>query len=76
MCIFQIYAPDSSYSESEIDLMYDQVQYLINNLPPSHKYIILGDWNAKVGDDSEVNWPIVVGKFGVRECNERGERLL
>ena len=38
--------------------------------------MILGDWNAKVGDDSEVNWPTVVGKFGVGVCNEWGERLL
>ena len=36
----------------------------------------MGDFNAKVGADSHINWPSKVGKFGLGTGNERGERLL
>ena len=36
----------------------------------------MGDFNAKVGADSHINWPSEVGKFGLSTRNERGERLL
>ena len=76
LCIIQVYAPDTSYTDTEMELFYDELQSKINQLPPNHKYIILGDMNAKVGRDSYSNWPSVVGIYGVGRCNERGERLL
>lgn len=35
--------------------------------------IVLGDWNAKIGK-GQYEW--AVGKFGLGERNDRGERLL
>ena len=38
-----------------------------------------GDWNAKVGlrgPDAREQWPGTVGRFGVGETSERGERKL
>ena len=76
ICILQIYASDTSYTDSEIELFYDELQSKINQLSSNHKYIILGDMNAKVGRDSYSNWTSLVGIYGVGDCNERGERLL
>ena len=38
--------------------------------------VIEGDWNAKVGPDAYEQWPGTVGRFGVGEPNEKGERFL
>ena len=35
----------------------------------------MGDFNAKVGTDYQY-WDGVLGKFGMGDCNERGEKLL
>ena len=76
LTIFQIYAPDSSYSTTDINNFYDQLQEEINNLPAKNAFVLLGDFNAKVGQDSYSNWPTVVGRFGTGQINNSGERLL
>ena len=35
----------------------------------------MGDLHAKVGSDNSA-WSDVMGRYGLREINERGERLL
>jgi len=76
MTIFQIYAPDCSYSDNDVESFYQMLQMEINKLPHNSRYIILGDFNAKVGKGCDENWPSVAGKFSVGRTNERGERLL
>ena len=39
-------------------------------------FFIQGDQNAKTGPDAYEQWPGTVGRFGVGETNERGERLI
>ena len=74
--IFQIYAPDSSYNDTDVDNFYVLLQNEINNIKTTNSFIILGDFNAKVGNKSYINWPTVVGRFGIGNANDRGERLL
>ena len=38
--------------------------------------IVQGDWNAKVGPDAYRSWAGTVGRFGLGETNDRGNRLL
>lgn len=76
LTIFQIYAPDSSYNDTTINMFYDKLQVQINKLPSKSRYLLMGDFNAKVGADSHINWPSEVRKFGLGTGNERGERLL
>ena len=46
----QIYAPTSTHSEDEIDNFYDQLQSLLELIPRREAAIILGDFDAKVGE--------------------------
>ena len=47
--VFQVYAPDSSYSDIDVDIFFETLQVEINNLPKKNKYFILGDFNDKIG---------------------------
>ena len=38
--------------------------------------VILGDWNAKSGEDAYQICPNVIGRFGIGKTNSRRERLL
>ena len=55
LTIIQIYAPDTSYNDLEIEQFYNELQAMINSLPRKRKYILLGDFNAKVGANSYLN---------------------
>ena len=74
--IFQISAPDSSYDDIEIDLFYVSLQQKINNLPNNTNYVILNDFNAKVGKNADLLWPAIARIYGLGKRNEQGERLL
>ena len=47
----------------------------IKRIPKNEALFLLGDFNARVGNDQE-SWPICLGDFGVDKCNENGQRLL
>ena len=76
LTIFQVYVPDTSYSDDEIEEFYIQLQLKIDSLTRNQKYIVLGDFNAKVGNDKHAILPDVVGEFGIGTCNARGANLL
>ena len=74
--ILQGYAPDSTYSEEEIDEFYHLVQEQLDQLPKKRKLILLGDFNAKVGNDAHINWAGVAGRYGIGQRNRSGDKLL
>jgi len=76
LTLFQVYAPDSSYSDAEINLFYKQLQDRLNLIPKRNKEIILGDFNAKIGHDANVNWPKTTGRSSIGDVNGSGEMLL
>ena len=49
--------PDQTKEE-----FYDLLGQTLQKIPPTDKVIILGDFNARVGDDFTY-WPIVLGKL-------------
>ena len=57
-----------------VEDFYDELQLAINNKPASVMLILMEDFNAKVGTDYQ-NWDGVLGKFGMGDCNERGENF-
>ena len=72
--IMQVYAPTTGYSDDEVEDFYDQLQSAINKTPCQDILIIMGDFNAKVGCEWEP-WNGVIGKFGIGDINDRGEKL-
>ena len=46
--VIQIYAPNSNAEEAEDERFYEDLQYLVE--PPKDVLFIIGDWNAKVGN--------------------------
>ena len=68
--VIQVYAPTSNAEEAEE--FYEDLQDLLELTPKEDVLFIIGDWNAKVGQDT----PGVTGKFGLGVQNEAGQRLL
>ena len=62
--------PDQAKEE-----FYELLGQTLQKIPSTDKVIILGDFNATVGDDS-TSWPIALGKFGRDKSNSNGEQLL
>lgn len=75
--IIQVYAPTSDYNDQEIEDFYGKLEETLSNIPGREIAMIVGDFNAKVGDtkrDDHIR--NVVGKYGIGVRNERGERLI
>lgn len=73
--VIQVYAPTSSSSDEEIDEFYRQLEETMASVNRKDVKIVIGDWNAKVGDDNS-GTEMVMGRYGYGERNDRGERLI
>ena len=69
--VIQVYAPNSNAKESE--QFYEDLQDLLELTSKKDVFFIIGDWNAKVGNQ-EI--PGVTGKFGLGVQNEAGQKLI
>ena len=73
LVLIMVYMPTSDHPEEEIDEMYDKIENLIDGEQGRHNTIIMGDWNAVVGEGKESD---IVGPHGLGNRNERGEKLI
>ena len=71
--VIQVYAPTSNAEEAEVERFYEDLQDLLELTPKKDVLFIIGDWNAKVGNQET---PGITGKFGLRIRNEAGQRLI
>lgn len=71
----QAYAPTSSAPDFEIDTFYGDLTTACDEISKSHWYVIMGDFNAKIGETTEEDSD-VMGKFGFGVRNDRGRRLI
>ena len=69
----QVYAPTSNTEEAEIEWFYEDLQDLLELTPQKDVLFIIGDWNAKVGNQET---PEVTGKFVLGVQNVTGQRLI
>ena len=74
--IIQVYAPTSSYDDSDVDEFYRELQSLVDQTPKQDILVVQGDWNAKVGEDAQEDWREVCGPSCNPETNDRGLKLL
>ena len=70
--VIQFYVPTSNAEEAEVEWFYEDLQDLLELIPPKDVLFIIEDWNAKVGSQET---PGVTGKFGLGVQNEAGQRL-
>ena len=47
--VIQVYALTSNAEEAEVEWLYEDLQDLLELIPPKDVLFIIGDWNAKVG---------------------------
>ena len=67
--VIQVYAPTTNTEEAEVEQLYED---LLELTPKTNVLFIIGDWNAKVGNQKI---PGVTGKFGHGVQNEAEQRL-
>ena len=78
--IVSVYAsinPVSSTSEAQkpSEDFYNQLQSVLASIPPTDMVIVLSDFNARVGTDTDT-WHTVLSPHGVGNINGNGQRLL
>ena len=71
--IIQVYAPTTDHDDEEVEKFYDDIENVMKYAKSGEINIVMGDWNAKVGEQQE--YP-VSGKFGLGDRNDRGQRLV
>ena len=70
--VIQVSVLTNDAKEAEVEWFHEDIQDLLELTPKKDVLFIIGDWNAKVGDQ-EI--PGVLGKFGLGVQNEAGQRL-
>ena len=71
--VIHVYALTTNTEEAEVEQFYEDLQDISELTPKKDVFLIIGDWNAKVGSQET---PGVTGKFGPGVQNEAGQRLI
>jgi exonuclease III len=71
LVIIQVYMPKSDHDDNEIDEMYDHIEELLDDTKGTNIVILLGDWNAVVGEQEDTETA-----HGQGQRNERGSKLV
>ena len=71
--VIQVHAPTSNAEKAGVEWFYEDLQDRLELTPKKYALFIIGDWNAKVGNQET---PGVTGKFGLGVQNEAGQRLI
>ena len=71
--VIQVYAPITNAEEAEVEQFYEDLQDLLELTSKRDVLFIIGNWNAKAGNQET---PGVTGKFGLGVQNEAGQRLI
>ena len=74
--IIQACAPTAGHDDNEVDNFYRQLQEIFDQTPKKDILVEQGDWNAKVGRDSQADWGDLCGPYCNVETNKRCLRLL
>jgi len=73
LTLVQVYAPTAADTEEEHELFYDDLQRVINKASKRSVLFVMGDFNAKIGENHQ-ELPII-GRYGLGERNQAGDDL-
>ena len=73
LVIIKVYMPTTDHDEEEVDKLYEEMDQILEEQSGKDNVVILGDWNAVVGEGQDEK---EVGKFGLGKRNDRGEKLV
>ena len=62
--VIQVYAPTKEADDEVKDDFYEQLQKIVDKVPRHDMLLVIGDWNAKVGEQ-QLGDKGIVGKFGM-----------
>ncbi|GFO12823.1 craniofacial development protein 2-like protein [Plakobranchus ocellatus] len=71
--LIQVYAPTSNSEDVEVEKFYEEIEKAKGYIKSQDTIIVMGDFNAKLGDERVED---VVGPSGIGTINERGSRLI
>ena len=71
--LIQVYALTNNAKEAEVEWFYEDLQDLLELTLKKDVIFIIGDWNAKVGNQETHG---VTGKFGLRVQNDAAQMLI
>ena len=71
--VIQVYAPTTTHPDEEIEDLYEKLEEVKTQCKAHDINIIMGDINAKVGEQGDGQ---VSGNYGLGTRNERGERFI
>ncbi|XP_072041209.1 craniofacial development protein 2-like [Amphiura filiformis] len=72
-----IYAPTESATSGEKDSFYNLLEDHLEKVKRHNIHLVIGDFNARIGQDSHVSHPAVVGPHCFYDTtNDNGERLV
>jgi hypothetical protein len=76
--VFSCYAPTRAASRAEKIRFYGDLQQALSTIPSGESYILLGDFNARVGarETADDIWGDVRGPHGYGELNDAGKEFL
>ena len=73
--VLSVYAPTLQAETGVMEAFYRDLHTLLQQVDSKEKLFILGDFNARVGQDFEL-WKGVLGRYGFGNCNDNGRLLL
>ena len=72
-----VYAPTESASDAHKDEFYDSLKEHLEAVKKHDIHLLIGDFNARIGKDSHLSNPVVIGPHCYHEeTNTNGERLV
>ena len=67
--VVSCYAPTRAVSREEKDKFYDDLDGVLSSIPESDLYVLLGDFNARIGSrEREDQWRMARGPHGHGFC--------
>ena len=57
MTVLRVYSPTSTAEEEEMEKLYEKAQHVVDEILREDVLYVIGDWNAKVGQDETNTQP-------------------